>query len=69
MLARTFGRELRVDEASLEEIKAFFARFGREMAPNNAKQARFPEGAVVLPNPVGTAPGRFGSDSVTKAWL
>jgi nicotinamide-nucleotide amidase len=57
VLAKTFGRSLRVDAASLEGIKAFFARFGREMAPNNAKQANFPEGAEVLPNPIGTAPG------------
>ncbi len=35
----------------------FFRRFNREMAENNAKQADFPEGAVVLPNPLGTAPG------------
>lgn len=57
ILAGTFGRELQVDQTSLEEIKAFFARFGREMAPNNAKQANFPEGAEVLSNPIGTAPG------------
>ena len=30
ILARAFGRELRLDQTSLEEIKAFFARFGRE---------------------------------------
>jgi nicotinamide-nucleotide amidase len=29
------------------------------MAPNNEKQAWFPEGAEVLPNPIGTAPGAF----------
>ena len=64
-LARTFGRRLQVDRASLEEIKAFFARFGREMAPNNAKQASFPEGAEVLPNPIGTAPGCLLEESGT----
>ncbi|MGH0037617.1 MAG: competence/damage-inducible protein A [Myxococcota bacterium] len=57
VLAHTFGRKLVLDEASLEEIRAFFARVGREMSENNAKQALFPEGADVLPNPVGTAPG------------
>ena len=57
VLAAAFGRSLVVDQASLEAIKAFFARFGREMAPNNAKQASFPQGAEVLPNPIGTAPG------------
>jgi nicotinamide-nucleotide amidase len=57
VLAETFGRKLVLDEPSLAGIRAFFQRFGREMAPNNAKQAYFPEGAEVLPNPVGTAPG------------
>ena len=55
--AKTFGRKLVRDEESLEQIRAFFRRFNREMAANNAKQADFPEGAVVLRNPVGTAPG------------
>jgi nicotinamide-nucleotide amidase len=57
VLAQTFGRELVLDEPSLAGIEAFFARFGRTMAANNAKQAWFPEGAEVLPNPIGTAPG------------
>ena len=65
VLARTFGRELQLDQTSLEEIRAFFARFGREMAPNNAKQAHFPEGAEVLSNPIGTAPGCLLEESGT----
>jgi nicotinamide-nucleotide amidase len=55
--ARTFGRKLYRDAAALEHVRAFFRRFNREMAENNAKQADFPEGAEVLPNPLGTAPG------------
>lgn len=57
VLAETFGRELVLDEASLEVIRDFFRRVGREMAENNAKQAWFPQGAEVLDNPIGTAPG------------
>ena len=57
VLAETFGRKLVQDDAALEAIRAFFARFGREMAEINAKQVWFPEGAEVLPNPIGTAPG------------
>jgi nicotinamide-nucleotide amidase len=57
VLAQSFGRALVRDPSALAEIRAFFARVGREMAPNNAKQADFPEGAEILPNPVGTAPG------------
>jgi len=57
VLAETFGRKLALHEPSLAAIRAFFERFGREMAENNAKQAWLPEGAEALPNPVGTAPG------------
>lgn len=57
VLAKSFGRELVLDEASLEEIRLFFARVGREMADVNRKQAYFPEAADVLANPIGTAPG------------
>jgi len=57
VLAKAFGRALVTDEVALEQIRSFFARVGREMTENNAKQARFPEGAEILPNPIGTAPG------------
>lgn len=57
VLAETFGRKLVLHEPSLAAIQSFFQRVGREMAPNNAKQAYFPDGAEVLANPVGTAPG------------
>jgi nicotinamide-nucleotide amidase len=45
------------DEASLDHIRRRFERLGRPMSDSNAKQADFPEGASVLPNPIGTAPG------------
>ncbi len=44
-------------EPSLEAIRKRFAMLGREMTPSNAKQADFPQGADVLANPIGTAPG------------
>jgi nicotinamide-nucleotide amidase len=56
-LAQAFGREMRLDEAALAGIRAFFAGAGREMTENNASQAWFPDGAEVLANPIGTAPG------------
>lgn len=55
--ARTFGRELVRDAAELERIDRYFRSVGRRMSENNAKQADFPSGAEVLPNPLGTAPG------------
>jgi nicotinamide-nucleotide amidase len=57
VVAQTFGRKLVRDAESVETIRAYFNRLGREMSDNNAKQADFPEGAEVLPNPNGTAPG------------
>jgi len=57
VLGQTFGRKLVLDPAALEEIRGFFRRLGRDMTENNAKQAHFPEGAEILPNPIGTAPG------------
>ena len=57
VLAESFGRKLVRDEEALEGIRGFFRAVGREMTLNNATQADFPEGAEVLPNPIGTAPG------------
>ncbi|MGH7558610.1 MAG: competence/damage-inducible protein A [Gemmatimonadota bacterium] len=58
VVAGLYGRPLRVDPALLEEVEAKFRRFGYErMPPANRSQAEVPEGARVIPNPHGTAPG------------
>jgi nicotinamide-nucleotide amidase len=57
VLADSFGRELKFDEGSFQIIREFFARVGRQMSDSNRKQAFFPEGSEILPNPIGTAPG------------
>lgn len=41
----------------LADIEQKYARRGRTMTDSNRKQALLPEGAAVLPNPSGTAPG------------
>jgi nicotinamide-nucleotide amidase len=56
-VAAVLGVPLEEHEPSLREIEERFRRFGRTMTPNNAKQARFPRGAEVIPNRFGTAPG------------
>ena len=48
---------LREDAAIVEAIAARFAARGWPMPANNRRQANVPEGAVVLPNARGTAPG------------
>ncbi|HYJ09697.1 MAG TPA: competence/damage-inducible protein A, partial [Polyangiaceae bacterium] len=55
--ARVAGQTLVRDQTSLEAIERLLARFGRKLTASNAKQADFPAGARILPNPSGTAPG------------
>ncbi len=55
--ARAAGVGLRRDERVVEGIRQKFKAFGRVMPESNAKQGDFPEGAKILANPVGTAPG------------
>jgi nicotinamide-nucleotide amidase len=66
VLAEAFGLELALDEAALETIRSFFRSRGREMTENNVSQARFPEDADVLPNPLGTAPGFSIAQGITR---
>lgn len=60
-VAEALGVPLRRDETVLAAIEQRFASRGWKMSPNNAKQADVLEGAVVLPNPNGTAPGQWMS--------
>jgi len=55
-VARATGRELVFQPHLLEQIRCFFGKRGRQMAENNRQQAYVPDGAVVVENPVGTAP-------------
>src|SRR5689334_2646159 len=56
-VAQALGAPLVRDAASLEAIRKRFESFGRVMTPSNEKQADFPKGALVLANPIGSAPG------------
>jgi nicotinamide-nucleotide amidase len=56
-IARITGRKLFRHEPSVETMRRMFATINRTMPENNLKQADFPEGAEVIPNPLGTAPG------------
>lgn len=58
-LAEVAGVPLMEDSAALEHIRAFFASRNRPMPERNRRQALHPQGAELLPNPVGTAPGLF----------
>jgi nicotinamide-nucleotide amidase len=56
-VATLLGVKLVRDEASLDHIRRRVEKHGRTLTESNAKQADFPEGAEILPNPIGTAPG------------
>ncbi|HZB71342.1 MAG TPA: competence/damage-inducible protein A [Acidimicrobiales bacterium] len=56
-LAEVMGVELVRDEAVLERIRAMFSGRGRSMPESNARQADVPEGASVIEQRRGTAPG------------
>lgn len=54
-------RPLQEDSAVLNELQIWFEeRYGSGGMPaHNRKQALFPQGSQIIPNPVGTAPGFF----------
>lgn len=57
LVAKVLGLEMELDQASLKHVEDFFALRKAAMPESNRKQAYFPKGAMILPNPVGTAPG------------
>jgi nicotinamide-nucleotide amidase len=58
-VAEALGLSLQRDPEILAHLEQRFAARGWKMAPNNAKQADVLDGATVLPNPNGTAPGQW----------
>ena len=56
-IAALMGVGLREDPAVAAVIRDLFASRGRTMPDNNLRQAQVPEGAVVIPQTRGTAPG------------
>lgn len=55
--AKYFNKVLLPDEESIEKLKSYFKFRQRKMTENNLKQGLIPEGATVINNNNGTAPG------------
>ncbi|MDE7352375.1 MAG: competence/damage-inducible protein A [Acetatifactor sp.] len=55
--AKVCGRALEMHEPSRQALEKYFADRGLTLTDNNWKQAMIPEGAIVLVNHNGTAPG------------
>jgi nicotinamide-nucleotide amidase len=58
-VAAALGIELKRDHTIVTEMYKRFAERRLKMPENNAQQADILQGAVVLPNPKGTAPGQW----------
>ncbi len=58
-VAEALGLTVHRDPEILTRLEQRFAERGWKMSPNNAKQADVLDGATVLPNPNGTAPGQW----------
>ncbi len=57
MVSQFLGVKMIEDQAIASNLKGRFERRGVPWTANNLKQALFPDGAAIIPNPVGTAPG------------
>ncbi len=55
-IAQALGLELEFHPELWEQIVARIARYGRTATENQKRQAYIPAGAIVIENPVGTAP-------------
>lgn len=62
MASKYFNKKMVLDKKSLEVIENYFKLQGKELKGNNTKQAYFPDGAIILPNECGTAPGAIIED-------
>lgn len=62
VVAGLLGKRLVLDAPLLASVEARFKRLGRPMPAINRTQAEIPEGATILPNPRGTAPGLWVED-------
>ena len=61
--AKYFNKKMILHEPSLEWIKKYLDIKDEEALEANKKQAYFPEGATILPNEKGTAPGAIISEN------
>ena len=57
VVAALLGLELSIDSASLERLKAIYGRLRLDLKPNSLRQVSVPQGADILHNEHGTAPG------------
>jgi len=57
LVAEFLGVQTKLDDGVAAALKARFEKRAVAITQNNLKQALFPDGSVIIPNPNGTAPG------------
>ncbi len=68
--AEVLGRTMSLDERTMERIREYFVRVKKDtITENNWKQAMVPEGAIILDNHNGTAPGIIMEEKNTTVIL
>lgn len=68
-VANALKRELNFQEEIVEDIRERFKKRGIDMPEINTRQGFVIEGAELLPNPVGTAPGQYIDDEKCRVLL
>lgn len=63
VIAKTFHRNLILNQDVLEGLKEYFESSSREMTENNVRQAYFPKDSIIVENSKGTAPGFIVEDN------
>ncbi len=61
-VADATGHPLEMRPEIVDHLRAFFEQRGRRLTENNLRQAYLPRDAIMLPNPIGTAPGFIVED-------
>lgn len=68
-VAAIFGREMVMDQTILQNLEErWLKRFGHALPPSNRQQAMVPEGATILANRHGSAPGIWLEDDQQR-WV
>ncbi len=67
--ARAFDRPLSLNNKALQQIRARFLSWQREMHPRNEKQALLPGRCAIIANQIGTAPGFQLQDKQTGLYF
>ena len=58
-VAKSVSRELRLNDKALEAVKSKYFAGGLPLSEERVKMAYLPEGAIPIPNQVGSAPGSW----------